>query len=185
MKEKPKQRHLADGREFVSQEELHFYFWCADALAAGIVSAWSYQPRTFELAPKVTVPETVQMKTKTKTVEHFLLNPCSYTPDFLLVPGPRWHLVAKSLYSADGKGFWIDVKGKFGGQYGDDVKFSLLQKWLYDKWRIYVNKVIPVNFFEKTFVPGRAAIGKSGRERTCYLNCRTLPQLLNSGQGLF
>ena len=123
------------------------------------------------------------MKTKVKTVERHLLNDCRYTPDFLLLPGERWHLVGKALYGTGG-GFWIDVKGTFAGQYNDGVKFSLLQKWTYDKWRVYINKVIPVHFFEATFVPHRALTGRSGRPRVCYLSCRTLPELLNTSSTL-
>ena len=163
-----------DGRLFASREEIDFYLWCEEAKTAGIIARWSYQPRTFELAPAVKVPEQVRMKTKVKTVERHLLNDCRYTPDFLLLPGERWHLVGKALYGTGG-GFWIDVKGTFAGQYNDGVKFSLLQN---------INKVIPVHFFEATFVPHRALTGRSGRPRVCYLSCRTLPELLNTSSTL-
>lgn len=180
---KEKKEYRMDGRLFASREEIDFYLWCEEAKTAGIIARWSYQPRTFELAPAVKIPEQVRMKTKVKTVERHLLNDCRYTPDFLLLPGERWHLVGKTLYGTGGS-IWIDVKGTFAGQYNDGVKFSLLQKWTYDKWRVYINKVIPVHFFEATFVPHRALTGRSGRPRVCYLSCRTLPEFLNTSSTL-
>lgn len=184
MANQPKKIYEVDGRQFASQEEIHFYLWCREAQQAGIIRTWAYQPRTFELSPKVTVPRQVPTRSGVKTIEQHLLNSCTYTPDFQLLPGPAFDMVAPLLYSTDGRGVWIDIKGKFdmhgGGQ------FSVIKKWTYQVHGVYIVKLIPVDFFEKSFVPRRAAYKRNGERRTPYSACRLLDQFMqNYNPGLF
>ena len=142
-----------------------------------MIGAWSYHPQTIELSPKVTYFEQIRMKTKTKTVEHVLLNPCSYTPDFtLMLHGPRSWLL-RPYFRSRSELIWIDVKGAFS-IHNDDVKFSLIQKWLYQRKKIYVQKIRTAEFFEQTFVPKRAAFNRNGTRRACYAHCRTFNDFL-------
>lgn len=176
-KGKEKREYKADGKIFASSEEIDFYYWLLEAQEAGIIRSFSYQPRTFELAADVTYTETVTLKTKTKEVTRKLLNGAEYTPDFLFLVEARFlPLLKPALHIPETLAVWIDVKGAWS-QFNDDVKFSLLRKWTYDKYLVYVNKVIPVDFFEKTFVPDRAAYGKSGKALTRYLNCPRLHEI--------
>lgn len=181
---KPTKRiYTADGFRFDSREEQDFYYFLQEAVGSGMISAWSYHPQTIELAPKVTYFETVQMKTKSKEVERHLLNGCEYTPDFtMMLTAPRSYLLRPFFYGPEL--VWIDVKGKFS-QHNDDVKFSLLQKWLYQKKKIYVHKLIPQKFFEQTFVPKRAAYNQNGSVRACYANCRTRNRFLSDNADIF
>ena len=174
--------YQADGRNFDSREEIDFYYWLLEARSAGLIRAWSYQPHTFELAPKVTVKREIILKTKTKIEESHLLHPCVYTPDFALIPGDRFHLISP-YFHRNRESAWIDVKGTYS-LHNDAVKFSLLQKWMFQKFGVYVNKIIPVTLFEKTFVPRRSAYNKNGTLRSCYTNCRTLSAFLNHNQTL-
>ena len=182
--QKPKPIYAADGFRFDSRDELDFYYFIAEAADNGMISGWSYHPQTIELAPKVTYTETVQLKTKTKTVERLLLNGCSYTPDFtLLLTGPRSWMI-RDQFLTDKDLIWIDVKGSFS-IHNDDVKFSLIQKWLYQRKKIYVHKIIVRKFFEAVFVPKRAAWNKNGTRRAGYAHCRMRRDFLNEKSGLF
>ena len=183
MEDKKKAVYAADGFKFDSRDELDFYCFIAEAAESGMISAWSYHPQTIELAPKVTYTETVQLKTKTKTVERLLLNGCCYTPDFtILLTGPRsWML--RPNFRTDKDLIWIDVKGSFS-IHNDDVKFSLLQKWLYQRKKIYVHKIIVRKFFEAVFVPKRAAWNHNGTRRAAYAHCRMRNDFLTEKRGL-
>ena len=177
MQKKEKPVYAADGFRFDSRDEMDFYFFIAEAAASGMIGAWSYHPQTIELSPKVTYFEQIRMKTKTKTVEHVLLNPCSYTPDFtLMLHGPRSWLL-RPYFRSRSELIWIDVKGAFS-IHNDDVKFSLIKKWLYQRKKIYVQKIKTADFFEQTFVPRRAAFNRNGSRRAAYAHCRTRIEFL-------
>ena len=138
---------------FDSDEEQQFYQWLIEAQEYGLLTNIKYQPRTFELSPRVAVEYTKQLKTKTKTAEHFLFHPHNYTPDFefeltgdILTPVFVVSKFMKSCYIT------VDVKGTFN-KYGDPKQFSINQKWVYQKNDIYIEKVIPVKLFTKTWCP--------------------------------
>lgn len=175
-KEKIRPVYEADGYHFDSREEMDFYFWLAECRSAGLVGAWSYHPRTFELSPKVTYTTTVTLKTKTVQKENHLLHPCVYTPDFsFMLTAPRSWLLTPHFHGQPLA--WVDVKGAFS-IHNDDVKFSVVQKWLYQRYKVYINKIVPQKLFEVTFVPRRAAYTTRGALRTCYTSCRTLSAFL-------
>lgn len=130
-----------------SDEERHFYSWLLEAEETGIVSDIEYQPRSFELSPRASMKIEKQLKTKTKMVDKFLLHPHKYTTDFSF----EWHGMGSPFVMIKGM-CWVDVKGTFN-KYGDPKQFSINQKWIYQKYGIFINKVVPQKLFLKTFCP--------------------------------
>ena len=136
--------------DFPSDEEWHVSHWLMEAQGHGLLGEIVYQPDPFVLSERASVTVEKQLKTKTKTADKFLFHPHKYTPDF-------------SFYLKDGflnRHFnnpihnWIviDVKGGFN-PYGDPKQFSINQKWMYQKYEIYVEKIVPEKLFKKTWVP--------------------------------
>lgn len=70
--------------------------------------------------------------------------------------------------------FWVDVKGEFARNDGQR-SFTLNQKWVYDKFGVYVHKVVPVKFFDKFGVPAEARFTpKTNKPRRIYYGKRLL-----------
>ena len=130
-----------------SDEERQFYAWLLEADKVGLVTDIEYHPKTFELIPRATRKKIVQLKTKTKIVDQFLFHPHVYTPDFLF----SWCGKGCPFIKANGL-VWVDVKGG-GSRFHDGKQFSINQKLTFEKYGIYINKVIPENLFKKTWVP--------------------------------
>ena len=147
---------IYDDIEFDSKEELEFYHWCIEAKKYKIISDFKYNCESYQLSPKQTIDEERQLKTKTKIVSKHLFHEHIYTPDFHLFKGERWGVIdkeSKLISSHDNKTeIVIDVKGTFQMHDGSR-SFSINQKWMYEKYGIYVNKLIPEKFFKLTWVP--------------------------------
>jgi hypothetical protein len=169
-KEKPKYKDI----EFDSGEEIDFYKWCEIAKELNLVDDFIYQPEGFVLSEKKTYKTIKTLKTKSKEIEKHLLHPHEYTPDFRLT-------ISKNIFPlySNCLEFFVDVKGSF--QQNDGARsFSINQKWVYDKYGVYINKVIPEKFFNLTFVPDNVKIGKSGKLLKRYSQCPTITQFLNN-----
>jgi hypothetical protein len=166
--------------DFASDEEYQIFLWLVEAENIGLVKGWMYESRSFSLITKATRPHFVKLKTKIREEQKHLLNGHSYKPDFNFL-GVRAHPLAKMLAGAilvsyDGM-FWTDVKGTFNPHGGDRV-FSINQKLVYNRYKIYVNKVIPEKFFKKTWVPKDVAFGVSGKRLKKFKGCKLLSELL-------
>lgn len=142
-----KNRIVIDSKEMDSDEERDFYSWLLEAESVGLVANIEYHNRPLELSPRATTQETIQLKTKTKIVERFLLHPHQYTPDFIF----SW-AGGGCPFAKTSRFIWVDVKGS-GSRFHDGKQFSINQKWVYDKYGIYINKVVPRKLFLKTWVP--------------------------------
>jgi hypothetical protein len=167
------------GIVFDSKEEIEFYQWCEEAELNNLIESFEYQPKEFILSEKKTQKVKKPLKTKVKWVDKHLLHPHIYTADFKIVPKDKsydWlnkHLVV----SVDGH-FWIDVKGAFQ-LYDGARSFSINQKWIYDKFHVYINKVVPKKFFSLTFAPQNARFTpKTNKKRKIYEKCKTIDQIL-------
>jgi len=135
--------------DFPSDEEFWVYHWLMEAERYDLVKDITYQPGPFLLSEKATVRSTKQLKTKVKIVDKFLFRRHRYTPDF------SFSLVSQILVPAfkmPGVKIIIDVKGGFN-PYGDPKQFSLNQKWMWQKYDIYVEKIVPEKLFKKTWCP--------------------------------
>ena len=141
-------------KDFASAEEWQVYNWLNEADEYGLVRGIEYQPGPFELSPRVRVKGLKRLKTKSKEIDKFLFHPHKYTPDFgFTVVSDAFKRVFKhpqeGLYGAD---VIIDVKGGFN-PFGDPKQFSINQKWMFQKFGLYVEKIVPEKLFKKTWVP--------------------------------
>jgi hypothetical protein len=76
----------------------------------------------------------------------------------------------------------IDVNGTFAGPHNNSaVTFTLYQKWVYQKYNIYVQKIIPDNLFKESFTPIKYLLtDKSGRARKIDYKTISISQYLES-----
>lgn len=165
---------VIDPASMDSDEERHFYAWLIEAERAGLVSNIEYHSGSFVLADRATMPVEKQLKTKTKTVEKFLLHPHKYTPDFEFI----WHGIANPFTAITLNNVFVDVKGSFN-KYGDSKQFSINQKWMFAKYGIYVNKCVPEKLFLKTWVPEACRLTPKTRQPVKkYIGCLTINEFV-------
>jgi len=146
-------------------EELYFSYYLDELIEQNIVESYKYEPESFELTPKVTFNyiKTTVLKTKTKIEDKTkaLLHKHCYTPDFKIEVSK---LGFNTMFSnaqdlpifivEHGFHCWIDIKGQFAGKTNStQYTFPLNQKWMYDKYSIYVQKIKPFDLFKATFTP--------------------------------
>lgn len=173
--------------DFKSDEEYQFALWCEEAEYAGFIKSWKYEPKSFLLSKKAVIFEDVQLKTKVKKVQKHLFAEHSYTPDFAIVPNSTFtfkHGLKRRTpwdfdesTDEDKATYWIDVKGTWVNR-GGTQEFSINQKWMYAKYGVIVNKVIPCKFFDKTWVPLGVAFGKSGKRLKPFAKAKLLEEIL-------
>ncbi len=169
-----------------SNEEAYFVWYLEELKSFGYISSWKSQPITYSLSDKVLYEWEEQLKTRVRVKEQTLLQGHVYTPDFKIV----WTSKAKDIFYSktadrnnvkncsfiaqeiDGKDVSIiDIKPTFDAHNMTRL-FIINQKWVYSKYGIYVQKIIPVSskkpkvkgLFEKTFTPVRFFLTNSGRK---------------------
>ena len=97
-----------------------------------------------------------------------------YTPDFVITWKPNGGVDYTIEYSAIKKledfsdkivRKWdisfLEIKGGFS-VYNNHREFSINQKWMMDKYEIFVQKIVVPKFFHKTFFPQRYKYTDSG-----------------------
>ena len=161
---------------FDSLEEEWFSVWLGTAEKKGMVENIIYHPPSFILSERQSLKVTKQLKTKTKTIDKFLLHPHKYTPDFVFYKRDPLDQFDHGLINCDKSIVFVDVKGSFSGGRNNNssITFPISQKWVYVKYGIYINKVIPDKFFQKTFVPKSVAYGKRGQVLKRWSGCTIL-----------
>lgn len=167
-------------KDFNSEEEWQYHHWLIEAENIDLITGWAYEPRTFELSKKQTYPELKVLKTKTKTVHKHLLNGHVYTPDFMFALNREHDLapmIIKQLKVSQDGLYWIDVKGMYS-KFDGGRSFSINQKWLYSKHKIYANKLIPVKFFKALWVPEAIIYGKKNTRLKRWERYKLLSDLL-------
>lgn len=148
--------------EMDSLEEVQFAHWLVEAEAYGYIYGWLYHDCEFKLFHKVSTHITVEYTTKklgikkTKEINKHLFGPHSYKPDFTVYPYPKLDNFNHGLILY-GKCFIVDVKGAYEPQSAKKQVFSINQKWTWQRYGVYVNKLIPEKFFKKTWVPAECA----------------------------
>ena len=190
-KEKPV--YQADGVTFDSEEELFFYYWCVEAKEHGYLSKFNYHPDSFVLTERASVFEKVQKVlkkgTKTVIVEHFLMHPHVYTADFVLDFTPLMERFRHGLFTVIPNTHHVDIKGssfKAGKNFNSGREFSINQKlvWKMTGNTVYVNKLVPEEFFKATWVPEKARytpkkhdLAKKYKDMRTVSVCEELPLL--------
>lgn len=160
--------------DFDSDEELHFYYWLGDALEVGLITGWQYHVQTFQLSARTTIRVPAPIKKDiARKKKKFLLHPQQYTPDFVF--GLSMDFMDRIGYKIKmyppshmlGRIIIVDVKGTYARAGNNSaITFPVLQKWLCDKQKIYVNKVVPAHLFRKTWCPKQVAFVRGGATRS-------------------
>ena len=158
---------IKSGSVYDSQEEVWMSMWLEELQKAGYVRFWrrNVDPILITPAYKIDYVKKIELKTKTKyeEKEFTLLQDLQYTPDFELAftkkgyhffCSPRSGNVKPNRYffQRQDETFFIEVKPTFD-QHEKTAKFSLIQKFLWDKYRMFVDLIIPEHLFKDTFMP--------------------------------
>lgn len=159
--------------ELDSSEELYLAWYLSELCDAGFVDNVIPQPKSFELQPGLCHTYIKKLKTKEKVEEETIIKPSKYTCDFYV----KWNYNAlgrfiTTLDSDDkimkGQGHtlliahqddnalytYIEVKPSFDQQNMTRLARTNI-KWVWDKYKQYVNLIIPEKHFQKTFTPER------------------------------
>lgn len=181
--------------EYDSQEELYFSWALKELTDKGVILEWFYHPKPFVLSERIVHVFEKQLKTKSIIKDSVILNDHIYQADFHIRWNKEWSgkvymsLIDKyyhkaSVFVANGEKHFsvIDVKGSFAGPHNTSaVTFPLNQKWVYQKYGIYVQKIIPDQLFRQSFTPMKYLLtDKSGRSRKIKYETRTITQYLDS-----
>ena len=128
-----------------SPEEIDFVNWCCEAVQLSIINDFEYQPASYELADPVQYID-VNGKTRTMFQGH------KYSPDFNIMFDPQKSLILAKEFkitqlqlSCNEVTAVVDVKGTFNKT---ARSFSVDRKWVWQKFKVYVNEVIPQKFFK-------------------------------------
>lgn len=180
---------------YESKEELYFTWWLDELKLNGYIDNWKYHPKPFALSDSVKIIWQKQLKTKVKKVPRTLMKGHNYQADFLI----RWNNKAKNIFfgkdntvnmiaypfMAEYNSFHnyyrsiVDVKGTFN-QNDAWRRFSIDQKWVWQRYKIYVQKVIPIKLFKSTFTPIRyLKTDKQTRHRKLAYTPVSLYQFIN------
>jgi hypothetical protein len=168
-----------------SQEEEFFWLWLEELVTAEYVSDFKKYGKHEGL---ILSNEILNPSNKV------LLSAHAYTPDFFI----NWTVKAEqiffsNLYSLEssatkylikaqtvieheiGKCSIVDTKGSFQ-KHGGLTEFKINQKWMFDKYKLFVNIVKVPDIFEHTFVPQIYLKTKTGKDRKINFPIKTLQE---------
>lgn len=75
------------------------------------------------------------------------------------------------------KGIYFQIKGDYN-RYASDTNFIINQKWVYQLYKIPIQRIVPTVLFNKSFVPQKVRYTEKRKDiKKKYLNCKTLDQL--------
>lgn len=159
-----------------SQEEIDFLNYCVESCNLGIFNDFEYQPQSFILSDAVKFKDT-NNKEKTLFREHV------YTPDFkILFNGIKYKNLSTEfkiplINLSSINEIFIDVKGVFSRNDGGR-SFSINQKWLYQRFKVYVYKLIPSKFFKFFGTPKESLYTKKTHKlRKCFEFFPSIPDV--------
>ncbi len=158
--------NLKDVIRIDSMEEWQVYNWVLELFELGVLKKYEYQPPEFNLTPKYQfIPFFNNPKKKIKS----LLQSHIYTADFKLeFPIQYGELLSKyfkiseQMIQNDSIILYLDIKGTFQKN-GGARTFSINQKLVYEKYGVYVQKVVPQDLFKELGIPVRCLRGYKGR----------------------
>lgn len=159
-----------------SAEEVDFVEWCSEAAKLNVIQDFIYQPEPILLFDAVSYLD-FQRKTRSLLQKHV------YSPDFYITFNPgAFPALAKQFkipydqMSQASSSIYLDIKGAFQRN-GGDRSFSLNQKWVFQKTGIYINKIVPVKFFETCGCPQSCFLSKVLKKpRKAYTGFKTISQ---------
>jgi len=163
---------------FRSGEELWFKYWLDELEQAKLVYDVQYEPEKLVLSEKI-IYETFSDMNMIKQVS-IPNSGHTYRPDFVFRTASEKVIDMFHAPDYNGIGYkvYTDIKGNFS-RFADSECFPIKQTWIYQRYNIWVNKVIPDELFKKTFVPDKLRCSpKTGKPLPKYKTCKTLNQWL-------
>lgn len=161
------------GIKFDSDEEVFFAAWLEELKLAGFVTSWKKQKLPIYLTKGLKIPYTKRIELKTKTKfeekEKILLKPSEYTMDFIIDFSWEGHKkfvsaieISKNFkpnalfftnreLNAD-EPVYVEVKPSFD-QNNMERLFRNNQKFIWAKFKVFINLIEPLELFKKTFMP--------------------------------
>lgn len=166
-KEKPVYKNI----QFDSVEEVEFYYWCEEALKLGYIDSVEFHNKDFELLESHKIP-----CPKTLFKQGFLtLQGCRYELDFRIKPTLKFSQFDHNLIMDRDGWIYVDTKGTWKGS---ETVFAIKQKLVYERYGTYINRVIPIKFFENTWLPERAGLTKVKKDRQkSYIHLKTYKEI--------
>ena len=167
-----------------SKEELQFFYWLTDAKKLGIVKSWQYHPDSFMLVEKTNY---VPLFKNPKKKEKFLMREHVYTADFKFVLSEKFgeafndafFLAENNRLPSGDFEIYVDTKGTFmiGGT---DRAFSINKKLVWQKYGIYINKVVTKLFLQKYGCPSDCKITpKTKKPCQAFIACQGLEEVFS------
>ena len=160
-----------------SVEECDFIDWCSEAAQLKIIDDFEYQPQSIKLFEAANY---IDWKGKSRS----LLREHVYSPDFKITFNPKSYQTLVKEFKLPHKALqestfqvYLDVKGEF--QRGDGGRsFSINQKWVYQKTGIYVQKIVPKDFFKTCGCPQSCfKTRKTGKTRKAFAECKSISEV--------
>lgn len=180
-----------------SQEEIAMLQWLHELKDNGYVTAITRASSLLLSCPVINpYLEYKHLKTMVKEVakEQKLLEKHIYTPEFLVEfseLGAKLFLDNNSLSTGRKKErlfietggicAYFEVKPSFD-QNSMTRLFKINQKWVYDKYRIYINLVKPGELFEKSFTPLAYLKTPTGKDKKINWSVRSLSEYIDTLQ---
>ena len=161
-----------------SQEEIDTLSWLTECKQLGIINDFSYQPDAFTLSDPVKYQD-VNNKSRTLFQEH------KYTADWVLefTPG-KFKDLAKEFkvpfdqLSCQNYKVYLDSKGTFNRT---ERSFGYNQKWLYQRFKVYVYKLVPKRFFAKFGLPDACQLTqKTKKPRTMFKGFLSIKEIFKT-----
>jgi len=175
-------------KPYDSPEEAYTSWYLDELVDKGYVIKYKHQPESYTLFAKRTYQYSKQLKTKVKIMDSTLLQEHVYTPDFEVIW--RKYLSNKNPFIKDIENVKLDKiaplwSAEVWSERSDafctvksvwEVKplfdrnnmtrlFTINQKWMYDKYGIYVQKIIPQKLFRDTFTPKKYLLTDRGKQK--------------------
>lgn len=159
-----------------SKEECDFICWCSEAAQFKIIQDYEYQPQSIMLSEQVSYQD---FKNRTRMLfrEHI------YSPDFIIRMAPghfealdKQFKIPYDKMNLESFQIYLDIKGTFQRNDGGRA-FSINQKWVFQKTGIYVQKLVPKQFFQVCGCPQRCFMtAKTNKPRKPYLGYKSIKE---------
>lgn len=181
---------------FKSWDEFYFKAWCDELGRTGYLQKWAYEPYPFILTDglynRYTVEEKLKTKIKFVDKQQVILEPRSYTPDFIIF----WRDELKGrLYQILNEGKKIETM--FIAHQEDEACFSIVeikpsfdrhnmtrlfvnnQKDVWEKYEKFVNLIKIEDLFKATFTPKIYLKTPTGKKRIPKWKPKTINQFIS------
>lgn len=152
-----------------SAEEIFFLFWLHQLEKHNLVSFIDTKPESLILS----FPKKIVVNGKLRS----LCRGHVYTPDFTFATDNPF---IKSLFKFSLTGVvYVDTKGTGLRNARIGQEFSINQKWVYDKYNIWIEKVVPDDLFKKSFAPEQIRLTPITKRPSKYADFPTFQNFYN------